>query len=451
MPSLRTTNSAQRASTIISARGADFSPLRLTYTRASLRAIELQTASGSDRPERQRGGEAIVIIGVPKERFPGERRVALIPASIAALKKVGCDVLIEAGAGYEAGYPDAVYEQKGAALVASRGELFARAEVIFQLVGYSANPETGKDDLPLLRRGQAVFSFLRALGNPEGIVELAATGVTAFAIEMLPRISRAQSMDALSSMATIAGYKAVLLAADTLAKMFPMMMTAACTIAPARVLVVGAGVSGLQAISTARRIGAVVSAYDVRPSSKQEVQSLGAKFIELPLDTADTEDSGGYARAQDESFYRRQGELMAKAVAEHDVIITTANVPGRKAPVVISDEMVAGMNPGSVIVDLAAERGGNCALTRAGEHVTAHGVTILGPVNIASLVPFHASQMYSANVTKLFLHVAPQGAVQFNTADEITRETMVARDGQVVHPRVREAAGLGPAAGERKD
>jgi NAD(P) transhydrogenase subunit alpha len=386
----------------------------------------------------------VVIVGVPKEIFPGERRVALVPASIPLLAKAGCEVLVEAGAGYLAGYPDAAYEAKGGRIAPSRGDVFAAADVIFQLVGVSANAATGRDDLPLFRRGQVLLAFLRSLGNPEGLQELAATGVAGFAIEMMPRLSRAQSMDALSSMSTIAGYKAVVLAAAALPKMFPMMMTAAGTIVPARVFVVGAGVSGLQAIATAKRNGAVVSAYDVRQAAKEEAQSLGAKFVELPLDAADSADTGGYARAQDESFYRRQRELMARAVAEHDVVITTANVPGRKAPVLITEEMVAGMNPGSVIVDLAAERGGNCALTRAGESTVAHGVTIIGPVNIASQVPFHASQMYSSNVTNFFLHLLRDGGLVFDLDDEITGETLVVRDGAVVHPRVRDALQAGP-------
>jgi len=387
-----------------------------------------------------------VIVGVPKEIFPGERRVALVPASIALLEKAGCEVLVEGGAGYLAGYPDAAYDSKGARIVPDRAEVFAAADAIFQLVGYSANAATGRDDLPLFRRDQIVLGFLRSLGNPEGLQELAATGVAGFAIEMMPRLSRAQSMDALSSMATVAGYKAVVLAAATLPKMFPMMMTAAGTIVPARVFVVGAGVSGLQAIATAKRNGAVVSAYDVREAAKEEAQSLGARFIELPLDSQAAEGAGGYAKAQDESFYRRQRELMAQAVAEHDVVITTASVPGRKAPVLITEEMVAGMNPGSVIVDLAAERGGNCALTRAGETAVAHGVSIIGPVNIASQVPFHASQMYSSNVTNFFLHLLREGRVAFDLDDEITRETLVVRGGEVIHPRVCDA--LDAAAAE---
>jgi NAD(P) transhydrogenase subunit alpha len=268
-------------------------------------------------------------------------------------------------------------------------------------------------------------------------------------MELMPRITRAQSMDALSSMATIAGYKGVLLAADALPRIFPLLMTAAGTLQAARVLVLGAGVAGLQAIGIARRLGAVVEAYDVRPAVKEQVQSLGARFIELPLEAANAEDKGGYARAQDESFLKKQRELLAKAVADSDVVITTANVPGRKAPVLVTDAMVAGMNPGSVIVDLAAERGGNCELTRAGQPVVAHGVTILGPVNVPSMVPFHASQMYSSNVTAFFTHMVKEGALKLDLADEITRETLMARDGQILHPRAREAAGLPPLSTDK--
>ncbi len=387
-----------------------------------------------------------MIVGVPKEIFPGERRVALVPASIAALKKAGCEVLVQTGAGFDAGYKDPAYLDKGASIAPSRQEVFERADAIFQLVGYGANPATNRDDLPLFRKGQVLVAFLRALGNPEALEELAGAGVSAFAMEMVPRITRAQSMDALSSMSTIAGYKAVLLAADSLAKMFPMMMTAAGTISPARVLIVGVGVGGLQAIATAKRIGGVVSAYDVRPAVREQVMSLGAKFIELPLETSTAEDVGGYARAQDETFYRKQRELMAKAVADSDVVITTANVPGRKAPVLISEAMVEGMNPGSVIIDIAAERGGNCELTRSGETIVAHGVTIIGPVNIASMVPYHASQMYSSNITSFFTHLVKDGELRIDMQDEITRETLVARDGAIVHPRVREALGQPGAA-----
>ncbi len=383
-----------------------------------------------------------MIIGVVKESFPGERRVALVPAVIPALVKAGGEVLVESGAGAAALYPDAVYVEKGARIAASRAEVFAEAEVVFQVLGYGANDRTARADLALLRPGQALIAFLRPLGDPETVKEIAATGATAFSIELMPRITRAQSMDALSSMSTVAGFKAVLLAALTLPRMFPMLTTAAGTIPPARVLVVGAGVAGLQAIATARRLGGAVSAYDVRPAVKEHVQSLGARFVELPLETASAEDARGYARAQDEAFYRRQRELMARVVAESDVVITTAVVPGRKAPVLITAEMVRGMVPGSVIVDLAAERGGNCELTRAEETVVEHGVTIIGAVNLASTVPYHASQMYAKNITAFFLHLAKAGALEPNLEDEITRETLLTRGGEVVHPRVREALGL---------
>jgi NAD(P) transhydrogenase subunit alpha len=383
-----------------------------------------------------------MIVGVARETFPEERRVALIPASIPPLKKAGCEVVVEAGAGYSSGYPDAVYAEKGAKIVASRKDVFDRADILFHLLGLGANQEEGRTDLELYRAGQTAYGFFRALGAPETVREVAATGITVFAIEMMPRTTRAQSMDALSSMSTVAGYKAVLLAADALPRMFPMLMTAAGTVTPARVLIVGVGVAGLQAISTARRMGAVVSAYDIRLAVKEQVQSLGARFVELPLDTAGAEDKGGYAAAQDEEFYRKQRELMSKAVAESDVVITTASVPGRKAPVLVSEDMVKGMRPGSVIVDLPAERGGNCELTHAGKTIVAHGVCIIGPVNLPGMVPFHASQMYSSNITSFFLHMVKQGRLNLDLQDEITRETLVARGGEVVHPRVREALGL---------
>ncbi|MBI4572291.1 MAG: Re/Si-specific NAD(P)(+) transhydrogenase subunit alpha [candidate division NC10 bacterium] len=383
-----------------------------------------------------------MIIGIPKESFPGEQRVALVPAVLPSLAKAGCEALVEAGAGAAAFWPDAAYVEKGGRIAASRAELFASAEAVFQVLAHGANDRTGRADLPLLRRGQVLIGFLRPLASPETVLEIAATGAVAFAVELMPRITRAQSMDALSSMATVAGYKAVLLAADILPRMFPMLMTAAGTVTPARVLIVGAGVAGLQAIATARRLGAVVSAYDVRPATKDEVRSLGARFIELPLEAADAEDVGGYAKAQDESFYRRQRELLARVVAETDVVITTALVPGKKAPVLITNDMVAGMAPGSVIVDLAAERGGNCELTRAYETVVEHGVTIIGAVNLAGSVPYHASQMYARNITAFFLHLVKSGSLQVSLDDEITRATLLTREGEVVHPRVREALGL---------
>lgn len=387
-----------------------------------------------------------MIVGVPKESYPGERRVALVPAGVPMLTAAGCEVLVETGAATDAGYPDALYVEKGAKIAGARAGVFGSADAVFQVLCHGANDKTGRADLPLMRRDQVLVGFLRPLGAGGTVQEIAATGVTAFAVEFMPRITRAQSMDALTSMATVAGYKAVLLAAEVLPRMFPMLMTAAGTVTPARVLVIGAGVAGLQAIATARRLGAVVSAYDVRPAAKEQVLSLGARFVELPLEVADAEDARGYARAQDEAFYRRQRELLARVVRESDAVITTAVVPGQRAPVLITREMVAGMAPGSVIVDLAAERGGNCELTHPGETVVEHGVTIVGAVNLAGTVPYHASQMYAKNITTFFLHLFKDGRVVLDLDDEITRETLVTRGGEVVHPKVREALGLPPRA-----
>ena len=375
-------------------------------------------------------------IGIPKETLPGETRVAVIPAAVPPLVKSGLEVAVESGAGTAAGFPDEEYRSKGAAVL-SRSELFRTSDIVLQVRATPAEPA-------LLRTGQTVIGFADPLGNPQAIQQLATTGINLFSMELMPRITRAQSMDALSSMATIAGYKGVLLAATTLPRMFPMLMTAAGTISPARVFIMGAGVAGLQAISTARRLGAKVEAYDVRPAVKEQVQSLGARFVELPLDAADAEDKGGYAKAQDESFYQRQREMMLKVVAASDVVITTALIPGKRAPILLTTEMVEAMSPGSVIVDLAAERGGNCELTKPDEMVVHHAVTILGPSNPAALVPYHASQMYSKNITTFLAHLlgkdgASQPVLPINPEDEITRETLLTRGGAVVHARLRAA------------
>ena len=289
-----------------------------------------------------------------------------------------------------------------------------------------------------MRPGQALIAFLRPLAANENIVKLAEARITGFALELMPRITRAQPMDALSSMSTVVGYKAVLAAAEALPKMFPMLMTAAGTINPARIFVIGAGILGLQAIATARRLGAVVKAYDVRPAVKQEVESLGARFVELPLETGEDEKSGGYAKAQDESFYRRQQELLAGAIAESDVVISAAVVPGRKAPVLITEDMVKKMAPGSVIVDLTGEQGGNCALSRAGETVDRYGVTIMSPINIASTVPFHASQMYSKNLATFLRYLVQDGQLRLDGEDQIIADTLVTHGGDVVNRRIRE-------------
>jgi NAD(P) transhydrogenase subunit alpha len=379
-----------------------------------------------------------MIVGVPRESFPGERRVALVPAAIPNLTKAGLEVVVEAGAGIAAGYPDADYAAKGAKIAASRAEVFRAADIVVQILCYGSNDKTGKADVRLFRNGQVLIGFLRPLGSIETIREIAAKGVTSFSVELMPRTTRAQSMDVLSSMATICGYKAVVLAADTSPRIFPMLTTAAGTITPGRVFVIGAGVAGLQAIATARRLGAVASAYDLRPAAKEQVHSLGGRFVELPIEAKDAEDARGYARAQDETFYKRQRELLGKVVAESDVVISAAVIPGKKPPILVTKEMVASMAPGSVIVDLAGERGGNCELTRPGEIVVEHGVTIIGWFNLASTVPYHASQMYARNVTAFLLHLVKDGKLQFNLDDEIVRDTLLTRGGEVVNPRVRE-------------
>src|SRR5690348_10102613 len=379
-----------------------------------------------------------MIVGVPRESFPGERRVALVPAVLPNLTKAGLEVVVEAGAGASAGYPDADYTAKSAKIVTDRTEVFRAADIVVQILCYGSNDKTGKADLPLFRSGQVLIGFLRPMGSIETIRDIANKGVTSFSVELMPRTTRAQSMDALSSMATVCGYKAVILAADTLPRLFPMLTTAAGTITPARVLVIGAGVAGLQAIATARRLGAVTSAYDLRPAAKEQVQSLGGRFVELPVEAKDAEDARGYARAQDETFYQRQRELLGRVVAETDVVITAAVIPGKKSPILVTKEMVASMAPGSVILDLAAERGGNCELTRTGQTVIEHGVTIIGAINFASGVPYHASQMYARNLTAFLQYLVKDGKLQLNVEDEIIRDTLVTHDGEIVNQRVRE-------------
>jgi len=378
-----------------------------------------------------------MIVGVPKETFPGERRVAIVPASVPTLTKAGLEVVVQSGAGEAAGFPDAQYAERGARIASTREEVFA-ADVILQIRAAGANRASGTDDLPLLRAGQVLIGMCQPLGEPKLLSQFARRGLSIFALELLPRITRAQAMDVLSSMATVAGYRAVILAAAHLPKMFPMLMTAAGTISAAKVFVIGAGVAGLQAIATAKRLGAVVSAYDIRPAVKEQILSLGAKFVEMGLETSQAEAAGGYARAMDEDFYRKQRQLMAKVAAENDVVICTAAVPGKRAPLLLSAEAVRGMAPGSVIVDLAAESGGNCELSKPDQTILDSGVTIIAPTNPASEAPFHASQMYSRNVSTFLLALVRNGQFSPDMDDQIVRETLVARDGQVIHPRVRE-------------
>jgi len=381
-----------------------------------------------------------VTVGVPRETFPGERRVALTPRACETLKKAGYELIVESSAGLEAGFTDDDYARRGVT-VASRSEVFQKAEVVAQARTLGANPEHGQGDLSLLRPGQLLIGFGEPLTALAEDSKVASTGATFFALELVPRITRAQSMDVLSSMASIAGYEAVLMAALALPKLFPMMMTAAGTIAAARVLVLGAGVAGLQAIATAKRLGAMVSAYDVRAAVKEQIESLGAKFVVLDMGES-AEGTGGYAKAMDEAFYRKQRELLGNVLREQNVVITTAAVPGKKAPVLVTKEMVEKMSPGSVIVDIAAERGGNCELTRAGETVRHNGVSILGPTNMASMAPQDASQMYATNIINFLKPmVTKEGAISINREDEIIRESLVAWEGKVVHPRILELMG----------
>jgi NAD(P) transhydrogenase subunit alpha len=389
-------------------------------------------------------------IGVPRETFPGERRVALTPRATETLGKLGAGVIIEQSAGADAGFPDQQYVARSAR-VGTRAEVFEQADIVVQVRSLGANPSQGRADLPLLRDGQIVIGFGEPLTAAEEASELARAGVSFFAMELMPRITRAQSMDALSSMATISGYRSVLLGAEALPKIFPMLMTAAGTITAARVLILGAGVAGLQAIATARRLGAVVSAYDVRSAVKEQIESLGAKFVVLNLETGAAEGQGGYAQAMDEEFYRRQRAALQEVIREQDVLITTAAVPGKKAPILVTAEMASAMAPGSVIVDIAAERGGNCELTRPGETVMHQGISILGPLNMPSAAPYHASQMYGSNIAAfLKLMINKTGELTVNREDEIIRETLVTHGHQVVNPRVSELLGMANAAPARR-
>lgn len=383
-----------------------------------------------------------MIIGVPKEIYPGERRVALVPAVMPTLTKAGFEVQVQSGAGLEAGYPDSAYQEKGAKIIVDRAAIFAAADIIVQVLCYGANDKTGDQDLAHFRRNQILIGFLRPFGTADVVQRIAQAGVTAFSMELMPRTTRAQSMDALSSMATVSGYKAVLVAADSHPRIFPMLTTAAGTVTPARVFVIGCGVAGLQALATARRLGAVISAYDLRPAAKEQVQSLGGRFVELPIEAKDAQDARGYARAQDEDFYRRQRELLGKAVQESDVVITAAVIPGKKSPILVTEEMVKGMAQGSVIVDLAAERGGNCDITEPDQVVVKHGVTIMGPINLASGVPYHASMMYARNVTAFVTHLIKDQKLNLNLSDQIVSDTVLTNQGEIVQERVREFLGL---------
>lgn len=385
-------------------------------------------------------------IAVAREVEVGERRVALIPDTVARLVKQGVEVLVESGAGELAYFSDDAYTAAGAKVLSDPEQLWGEADILLK-VNPLRDREDGRSELHLLREGAILISFLNPLGDPISIERLAERRVTAFSMEMIPRSSRAQSMDALSSQASIAGYKAALIAAAASPKFFPMLTTAAGTIPPAKVFVMGAGVAGLQAIATARRLGAIVEAFDIRPAVKEEVQSLGAKFVEVSIQE-DTVAEGGYAKEISEDAKQRSRDVVTEHVAQSDVVITTAQVPGRKAPILVTEEMVARMKPGSIIVDLAAEQGGNCAYTETGRDVTHHGVLIIGTVNLPSSMPIHASQLYAKNLLTLVNLLIKQGEADVNFADDIIDSACVTHAGEIRHQRVRDAlAALSTAVG----
>ena len=377
-------------------------------------------------------------IGIVKETADDETRVAMIPANVQALQTLPVQLVVEPGAGSAAGYSDQQYRAAGAMIAESRQQLFAESDIVLQVQGFGAN-KNSTDDLALLTHGQCLIGMMDPLSAPKILQPLAIKGVTTLAMELIPRISRAQSMDVLSSMATIAGYKAVLIGAVQLGRLLPMLMTAAGTLSPARVLVMGAGVAGLQAAATAKRLGAVVSAYDVRAAAREQILSVGAKPIELALDTEQAEGEGGYASQQSDAFIERQQELLADVLAEQDMIITTAAIPGARAPLLITAKMMEKIKPGAVIVDLAAERGGNCAVTQLGETVVANGVAVMGPNNIAATVPQHASQLFGKNMENLLrLLINKEGELTLDFDDQIIAETVVTHGGEIRHAKIRD-------------
>lgn len=392
-----------------------------------------------------------MIIGITKELIEGEKRVAMCPANVQSFTDSGIDVQVQKDAGRAAGYMDGDYKAAGAKIIEDRAQLFKAADILLQVQSFGSNTQNYQQDLAMLRSGQLVIGMMDPLASPQAAQQVASTGATAIALELVPRISRAQSMDVLSSMATLAGYRSVLLGAEAAPRILPMLMTAAGTLQPARVLIMGVGVAGLQACATAKRLGAVVEAYDVRPAAREQIISVGAKPVELDLQTESSEDAGGYAKEQSEEFLRRQRELMTEVVARQDIIITTAAVPGAKSPILVTEDMVKAMKPGSVIVDLAAERGGNCDLTKQGETVVAHEVTILGPENVPSDLAHHASQMFGKNMQTLLELILDDGSINLNFDDEIIAGTVVSHQGDVPHPHMRKLLGLSePEANTQK-
>lgn len=377
-----------------------------------------------------------MIVGVPKETFPEEKRVAVIPESVDSLVKKDFEVIVESGAGEKSGFSDGLYRESGARIADKRERVFDEAEILLQVRGAGANPEKSDPDIELMREGQILVGLLDPFNVPDLIRKIAEKKITAFALELIPRISKAQGMDVLSSMATIAGYKAVLIAASELNRMFPLIMTAAGTVRPAHVFVIGAGVAGLQAIATAKRLGGVVSAYDIRKEVREQVESLGAKFIEVETDKDEKTEEKGHAKEMSEEFYKKQRELLTKVVTKNDVIITTAGVPGKKPPVLISEGMIEGMKSGSVIVDLVAEGGGNCELTEAGKIINKNGVKIVGALNLPSLLPYNASRLYSKNITEFIFYILNNDEIE--KEDEIAKNTMITFEGKITNSDLKE-------------
>lgn len=383
-----------------------------------------------------------MIIGITRELVAGENRVSLCPDNVQSLVDKGLELWVEQNAGAQAGFSDDDYISVGAKVVSDRDELFAKSDVILQVQSFGSNTENADDDLKRLKAKQLVIGMMDPLAQPQAAQQVAGTGATAIALEMVPRISRAQSMDVLSSMATLAGYRSVLLGAEAAPRILPMLMTAAGTLQPARVLIMGVGVAGLQACATAKRLGAVVEAYDVRPAAREQIISVGATPVELDLPTESSEGAGGYAKKQSEEFLRMQREQMTEVVARQDIIITTAAIPGAKSPILVTEDMLKAMKTGSVLVDLAAERGGNCESTQMGKTVVAHGVTIVGPENLASDVAFHASQMYGNNIQTLLELILEEGQINLDFEDEIVAGTVIAHGGEVPHPYMRKLLDL---------
>lgn len=380
-------------------------------------------------------------IGVPREVVTGETRVALVPESVGKLvKKLGYSVRLEAGAGFASGFVDEEYAQEGAEIVKDAAAVYASADILLKVQRPGAHPQLGKHELELMKKGALLISFFYGLSNPEDARKAAQAGVNVIGMDSIPRTTKAQRMDALSSQTNLAGYKAVLIAANALGKIFPLQMTAAGTITPARVVILGAGVAGLQAIATAKRLGAVVEVSDVRPETKEQVESLGGKFIEAPKDES-LSGEGGYAKEASQDYLAKQQALLKKHIAEADAVITTALVPGKKAPVLVTKDMVDAMRPGSVVVDMAAEQGGNCEYSRPNETVLVKGVSVIGVVNLPASVPFHASQLYSRNILSLLEYITKEGKPELNLEDEIVKGSLLTHDGAVVHAGVKQLLG----------